>query len=81
MKMKNKIIIHNYTNLSDLEVLQYIEKVIKNGKISERGNGVKQYCFVTKLNKILSKKAYTVTCDSRANGYTFKILEGKRNDN
>ena len=29
--MKDKIIIHNYTNLSDLEVLDYISRVVANG--------------------------------------------------
>ena len=33
--MKNKIIIHNYTDLSDFEIIDYIGRVIGNGKISE----------------------------------------------
>ena len=32
--MKDKIIIHNYTDLSDFEVIDYVGKVINNGKIS-----------------------------------------------
>lgn len=65
--MRDKIIIHNYTDLSDFEVIDYIGRVIGNGKISGR-NGLKQYCFVTTF-----KDGYTVCSGRRNNTYTFKI--------
>ena len=42
----NKLIIRNYTKLSDLEVLTYIITVVNEGKISETSKGP-QYCFHT----------------------------------
>ena len=65
--MRDKIIIHNYTDLSDFEVIDYIGRVICTGKISER-NGLKQYCFVT-----IFKDGYTVCSGRRNNTYTFII--------
>lgn len=65
--MKNKIIIHNYTELSDFVVMQHIMAIIDSGKISETKKG-KQYCFATTFDK------YEVTCTMRKNTHTFKIF-------
>lgn len=67
--MKNKIIIHNYTKLNDLEALKCIEKVVKIGEISRTSKG-NQYCFITKF-----AEGYIVGCDKKNNTYTFKIIE------
>lgn len=65
--MRDKIIIHNYTDLDDLEVMDYIKGVIALGKVSER-NGQTQYCFVSTF-----KNGYTVCSGRRNNTYTFTI--------
>ena len=67
--MEDKIIIHNYTKLTDYAVLEYIQAVMLQGKISER-NKVKQYCFVTTF-----KEGITVCSGRRNNTYTFTIEE------
>lgn len=43
----DKIIIHNYTDLSDERALYYIYQVVLKGEISELDNGEHQYCFAT----------------------------------
>ena len=68
--MKDKIIIHNYTDLSDLEVLDYIFRVVANGFLSETNKNDKQYCFTT-----VFETGYTVVCDKRGNTHTFKIIK------
>lgn len=68
--MKDKIIIHNYTNLSDLEVLDYISRVVANGFLSKTNKNGKQYCFITTF-----KTGYVVSCDKMRNTYTFKIIK------
>lgn len=68
--MKDKIIIHNYTNLSDLEVLDYISRVVANGFLSKTNKNGKQYCFITTF-----KAGYVVSCDKNKNTYTFKIIK------
>ena len=42
----NKLIIRNYTELSDIEVLSYVISVVKEGRVSKTGKGP-QYCFHT----------------------------------
>jgi hypothetical protein len=69
--MKDKIIIHNYTDLPDNEVLLYILPVVEKGKISKRNN-LEQYCFVTTF-----KNGITVCSGRRNNTYTFKIEKRK----
>lgn len=69
-QMKNKIIIHNYTDLSDLEVLDYIIRVVANGFLSETNKNGKQYCFITTF-----ETGYAVSCDKRGNTHTFKIIK------
>ena len=42
----NKLIIRNYTELSDIEVLSYVISVVKEGRVSKTCKGP-QYCFHT----------------------------------
>lgn len=42
--MNNRIIINNYSNLSDLEALTRVAQVVMQGKMSENNT---QYCYVT----------------------------------
>lgn len=44
--LNNKLIIRNYTELSDIEVLSYVISVVKEGRVSKTGKGP-QYCFHT----------------------------------
>lgn len=53
-KEKSKLIIHNYTDLEDAEVLQLIQKVVQQGKVSHKGD-IEQYSFATTFT-ISSKK-------------------------
>ena len=72
-KMKSKIIIHNHSDLSDYDVLLYVNTVIKQGKISKTNEG-DQYCFVTTF-----KGGITVCSGRRNNTYTF-IIERRIED-
>jgi len=40
-----KIIIHNDTDMDDLEAMWYVMEVMRDGRISNDG---KQYCYVTR---------------------------------
>ncbi len=40
----SKIIIHNKTDISDIKVLHYVQKVIEAGRDSNNG---RQYCYLT----------------------------------
>lgn len=44
----SKLIIKNKTEISDIEVLKYVSKVIELGRIS---NNEKQYCYMSVLEK------------------------------
>jgi hypothetical protein len=66
-KLTDKIIIHNYTDLSDYDVLLYINVVINQGKISNTSQG-EQYSFVT-----IFKNGITVCSGRKNNTYTFII--------
>lgn len=46
---KNKLIIRNYTDLNDIDVMSYVLTVMYNGKISETSKG-QQYCFHTSFD-------------------------------
>lgn len=67
--MNNKIIIHNYTDLSDSSVLSYISIIIEAGKVSKTSQG-EQYSFITRFIT-----GYAVSCDRKGNTYTFKIFK------
>lgn len=72
MKYKeiSKLIIHNQTDLSDLDVLLYIIKVVQGGLVSETRNG-KQYCFATTF-----KDGYTVVASkNKQNTHTFWVYK------
>lgn len=48
IELKNKLIIRNYTEFDDIDVLErFVVPVIKNGKISETEKFGKQYCFIS----------------------------------
>lgn len=71
--MRNKIIIHNYTDLNDLEIFNYIYRVMLKGKVSETKQG-KQYCFVTHTEGLI------IFCNRRKNTYTFKVFFGGKDE-
>ena len=56
----SKIIIKNQTEISDIDVLTLIQRVIKNGRIS---NNNKQYCYLTSFS--IDNKEYHVVTDLR----------------
>lgn len=69
----SKLIIHNRTNLTDLEALSIVEEVVKEGKCSKSSRG-EQYCwFVTFRN---SKIQVATTRAKGRETYTFYVLEG-----
>ena len=41
-----RMIIENRTNMSDLDALYYVERVVREGRIS---NDDKQYCYATRF--------------------------------
>ena len=71
--MKDKIIIHNHTDLSDYEIILYVGAVIDQGKISKTSEG-EQYSFITKF-----KNGIVVSSGRKNNTYTFYI-EKENND-
>lgn len=73
-KLKDKFIIHNYSDLPDYEVFLYIGAVINKGKISKTSQG-EQYCFVTTF-----KKGITISSGRKNNTYTFYVERRKTND-
>ena len=56
----NKMIIQNDTDITDLEALRMIIMVVKEGRISNKGNR-KQYCFVTQV--VMAENDYTIIAD------------------
>lgn len=73
-ELKEKFIIHNYSDLSDIEVMVRIEKVMMGGKISKTKAG-EQYCFVS-----VFKDGITISCGRRGNTYTFFVERRKINE-
>lgn len=72
--LKDKIIIHNYSDLSDYDIMLYIASVISQRKISKTSQG-EQYCFVT-----IFKHGITISSERRNNTYTF-FVERRKNEN
>ena len=72
MKLNDKIIIHNYTNLSDFKVLKMVSDVVNEGKISKTNQG-EQYCFASTF-----KNGVVVSSTRRNNTYTFYVVEGDK---
>jgi len=66
-KVKSKIIIHNYTDFSEIEIISYIDSVIRKGKMSETKQG-KQYPFISTFSC-----GTIVACTKRKNTHTFKV--------
>ena len=69
MKENCKIIIHNYTELNDLDVMKFVSAVMSEGLISIKNN-TPQYCFLTTF-----ENKYVVTCAKNKTGYTFKLYK------
>ena len=67
--LKNKIIIRNYTDMDDYNIILRISKVISEGKISETKSQGKQYCFVTTF------KDCNIICNKRNETYTFYVFK------
>ena len=72
-KLKDKIIIHNYTDLSDYDVMLYVAGVIDAGKVSKTNQG-EQYCFVTTY-----KSGIVISSGRKNNTYTF-FVERRKNE-
>lgn len=65
----SKIIIHNYTDCSDEDMLEYVKSVIRMGKVSANN---KKYCYVTDFRDnttVLAEK------QNKKEVYTFKIYK------
>lgn len=72
--MSKWIIQNEADDLTDIQVVNYIEDVIMAGKISTTKKGP-QYCFVTRIND-----NYIVTCDKTDYGYKFIIYKEELNN-
>lgn len=70
----DKIIIHNYTELNDSIVLNFIHTVINNGEISYTKKNGKQYCFLTMFPY---SDNIIVDCTKRNNTHTFKVYKSE----
>lgn len=68
-KLNSKLIIYNHTNLSDLIAMDYVLKVIREGKVSKTSQG-DQYCFAT-----LFESGIAVETSRRNDTYTFHIFD------
>lgn len=55
--MASKFIIQNHSDLSDLDAIEMVMKVIKDGRISNDG---KQYCYGTVFTKSNDGKKFAV---------------------
>ena len=76
MNVKNKWIIHNYTDISDFIIFDYIKSVVSEGRISEDKYG-STYCFATTFP---FSGNVVVTCERASkNTYTFRIYKEKDN--
>lgn len=69
----NKLIIDNRTDLSDLDILIMIGKVIGSGRIS---NNDKQYCYGTAFK--VDKEEYMVYTDLNKKSDRFIIIKNKK---
>ena len=78
IEMKNnikKIIINNHTDLSDLDVLDFISEVVILGKISNEG---KSYCYLTSYK---SGVVITARHHDKSGNNTFHITkDNSRNE-
>ena len=68
--MANKLIINNRSELSDLESLELIINVVKNGRISNKN---KQYCYGTIIE--YNGINYEIFTDLNKNGDRFVIMQ------
>lgn len=68
----NRIIINNKTELTDLECLEMVKDVIKQGRCS---NDNMQYCYLTSFKRY--NKQYQVSTDLRIRSDSFTIIQTK----
>lgn len=68
-----KIIIHDECGMIDEKGFNYLNSVIKQGKVSEN-NGIPSYCFVTKFHD-----GYTIYADVTKTG-THKLTITKEDN-
>ncbi len=64
-----KIIIDNRTELSDIEAVTLVGKVIEQGRISNRG---RQYCYLTVVE--IENKKYAIYTDLNKKSDRFLIF-------
>lgn len=67
-ELKSKFIIRNYTDLSDLEVLERIRSVMYDGRMSDYGKQGLGYCFATRF-----RDGLMVVCDRFNKRDTFYV--------
>lgn len=68
--MANKLIIDNRTELSDLEAMELVKAVVKEGRISNNG---KQYCYGTTVQ--IDESLYGIWTDLNAKSDRFVITD------
>lgn len=66
----NKLIIDNRTDLSDLDAVKLVSKVIKTGRISNSG---RQYCYGTVIT--VKSKEYMIWTDINKKSDKFVIVQ------
>ena len=72
---KSELIVRNYTNKSDLEVMEYVSIVIEKGKKNIIA-GEPQYCLVT-----IFPSGIRVYCNRKGNRHTFYVMDNYQNEN
>jgi len=76
-EIKSKFIITNYSDLTDIEVLEWILEVVKDGRIS---NNDKQYCYLSCFD--YNGKSYQIASDLNKQSDRFRIVNvSTRNSN
>ena len=69
-KPKNKLIIRNYTDLSDEEIMYRILHIISNGYVSKTKANGEQYCFHTVFG-IYDDNPLHISVTKKGNTHTF----------
>lgn len=70
------MIIKNYTEIADVEVMNIVIEVIKMGRIS---NNDKQYCYLTTC--IINEEVYVLVTDLRKCSDVFTFYKQKEYNN
>lgn len=70
VKVMEKLIIKNYSDLSSLQVMEIVTSVIDEGKVSGM-ESKKQYCYITTFSEV-----YQVHCKKNINdSFTFTVTQ------